>query len=149
MACLLLWTTHDLSRLPPGQQLPRQSSPNDAVLARDITCRITNRAEVTETAHLIPRSEERWFRENGMFQYTQPPKPGTDSLEDARNAILLKSDVHTLFDQKRLLIVPKLSTFVVHILAPGLSSELLDLFHNVPVQQLTGISKECMFGRFA
>jgi hypothetical protein len=81
MACLLLWTTHDLSRLPPGRQLPRQSSPNDAVLARDITCRITNRAEVTETAHLIPRSEERWFRENGMFQYTQPPKPGTDSLE--------------------------------------------------------------------
>lgn len=39
----------------------------EATLARDISCRITNHIDGREHAHVVLRSEERWFSENGMF----------------------------------------------------------------------------------
>lgn len=143
------WAVHDLSKPPTQRQLPRQSSLTEALLARDISCRVTNHIEGTEQAHLVPRSEELWFSRNGMFQYTNQQRPGTEPIDDSCNAILLRSDIHTIFDQKRLVLVPKISAFVVHILAPGFTSELVDLYHNVQLQPLAGVAVEYLFARFA
>lgn len=143
------WTLCEPPRLPAGRPLPRQSSLAEATLARDISCRITNHVEGTEHAHLVPRSEERWFSENGMFRYTNQQRPGSEPVDDARNAILLRSDVHTIFDQKRFAVVPKSSTLLVHITAPGSSFELTSLYHNVSLQPLVGVAVQYLLARFA
>lgn len=129
--------------------LPRTASLTDATLVRDVSCRITNHIEGTEHAHLVPRGEAAWFRQNSMFQYASPPRPGTDPLDDSRNALLLRSDVHTLFDQRRFVFVPKSSVFVVHILPPGSSSELAAMYHNVQLQPLAAVAVEFLLARFA
>ena len=143
------WTSCKPPQLPLDRQLPRQSGLAEATLARDVSCRITNHIEGTEHAHLIPRSEERWFSENGMFRYTNQQRPGSQPVDDAQNAILLRSDVHTIFDQKRFAIVPKSSILLVHIVAPGPSLQLTNLYHNVSLQPLVGVAIQYILARFA
>ncbi|KAK3216213.1 hypothetical protein GRF29_8g2618833 [Pseudopithomyces chartarum] len=143
------WMSCEPPKLPRDRPLPRQSSLTEATLTRDISCRITNHIEGTEHAHLVPRSEERWFSENGMFRYTNQQRPGTEPVDDAQNAILLRSDVHTIFDQKRFGVVPKSSALLVHIMAPGSSLELTRLYHNVPLQPLVGVAIQYILARFA
>ena len=143
------WSFCDLPKLPLDRQLPRQSSLAEATLARDISCRITNHIEGTEHAHLVPRSEERWFQNNDMFQYTNQQRPGSEPINDAQNAILLRSDVHRIFDQKRFAIIPKSSVFLVHVLAPGSSLQLTKLYHNVSLQPLVGVAIQYILARFA
>jgi hypothetical protein len=84
-----------------------------------------------------------------MSDYTNPPRLGTDPIDDPCNAILLRSDIHTIFDQKRFLLVPKASRFVVHIIAPGQNLQLTQLYHNVALQPLVGVALELVFARFA
>jgi len=143
------WTLYEPPKLPLDRQLPRQSSLIEATLARDISCRITNHIEGTEHAHLIPRSEVRWFSENGMFRYTKRQRPGSEPVDDAQNAMLLRSDVHTIFDQKRFAVVPKRSVLVVHIAASGSSPQLRRLYHNVSLQPLVGVAIQHILARFA
>ncbi|KAH0565004.1 hypothetical protein GP486_001602 [Trichoglossum hirsutum] len=143
------WASCEPLKLPLDRRLPRQSSLTEATLARDISCRITNHIEGTEHAHLVPRSEERWFSENGMFRYTNQQRPGSEPVDDAQNAILLRSDVHTIFDQKRFAIVPKSSVLLVHIIAPGSSLQLTSLYHNVSLQPLVGVAIQYILTRFA
>ena len=143
------WASCKPPKLPLNRQLPRQSSLAEATLTRDISCRITNHIEGTEHAHLVPRSEERWFSENGMFRYTNQQHPGSELVDDAQNAMLLRSDVHTIFNQKRFAIVPKSSILLVHILAPGSSLQLTSLYHNVSLQPLIGVAIQYVLARFA
>ncbi|KAF1958577.1 hypothetical protein CC80DRAFT_441077 [Byssothecium circinans] len=143
------WASCEPPKLPHDRPLPRQSSLGEATLARDISCRITNHIEGTEHAHLVPRSEERWFSENGMFRYTNQQCPGSEPVDDAQNAMLLRSDVHTIFDQKRFAVVPKSSVLLVHITAPGSSLELTKLYHNVSLQPLVGVAIQYLLARFA
>lgn len=84
-----------------------------------------------------------------MFQYTNQQRPGSEAVDDARNALLLRSDVHTIFDQKRFAIVPKSAALIVHITAPGSSLELTSLYHNVSLQPLAGVAIQYLFARFA
>jgi hypothetical protein len=84
-----------------------------------------------------------------MFRYTNQQRPGSEPVDDAQNAILLRSDVHTIFDQKRFAVIPKSSTLVVHITAPGSSLELINLYHNVSLQPLVGVAIHYILARFA
>ncbi|KAF2009685.1 hypothetical protein BU24DRAFT_455619 [Aaosphaeria arxii CBS 175.79] len=137
------------TEVPLDRLLPRRSSLTQATLIRDISCRITNYIEGTEPAHLIPRSEELWFRANGMSRYTNRQSPDTEPINDTLNVLLLRSDIQDLFDQKLFVVVPKSAQLVVHILAPGSSPELTDLYHNVALQPLVRIAIEYIFARFA
>jgi hypothetical protein len=137
---------------------PRQSTLNEAILSRDIRCRITNHIEGTECAHLVPRSESLWFQQNLMSLYGKQPRPGCEPVDNPRNAILLRSDIHTSFDYKRFAFVPKpklaeCSTgsvaYVTHIFCSPEPHELTALYHNVAVQPLTGVAPEYLFARFA
>lgn len=140
------WRDQSLPNLPENR-LPRQSSLVPAPIARDISCRVTNHTEGTEHAHLIPRSEQQWYIQNRMSRYANI-RPDAEFIDDTSNAILLRSDIHSLFDQKRFVIVPKADNFVIHILASG-SLELINCYHNVTLQPLTGVATEYLFARFA
>jgi len=139
--------------------LPRQGSLTDALLARDITCRLTDTVEGTEHAHLVPRSEVAWFQENTMFRYGVSPRPEVEPIDVPRNALLLRSDVHTVFDQRRFAIIPKplppnkdspvTHSLAVHVFSPGSSIQFTKLYHHVALQPLNGISLEYLFARFA
>jgi HNH endonuclease len=128
---------HDVSRF--GTQ----------VLSRDIRCRITAYREGTEHAHLVPTSETFWFDQNQMARYAI-------SIKDPRNLILLRSDLHSIFDSRKFAVVPKRSTLtevksllVVHSFVPQVTSEITRLYHNVGLQTLSGIAKEVLFARFS
>jgi hypothetical protein len=140
------WTSASLAFPEPPPSLQRWTGFADMVVARDETCRITNHSLGTETAHLVPRSEEAWYRSNGMTLYNSRPEAGTD---DARNALLLRSDLHTLFDARKFVVVPKDNTWIVHVLVGRPSEELGALYHNVKLLPLVDLSVECLFARFA
>jgi hypothetical protein len=115
--------------MPAGRALPRQGSLTDALLARDISCRLTDTVEGTEHAHLVPRTEGDWFRRNTMFQYGVAPRPEIEPIDVPRNALLLRSDIHTVFDQRRFAITlkplpaatngPATYGLAVHVFSPG------------------------------
>ncbi|XTI94387.1 hypothetical protein V2W45_1473570 [Cenococcum geophilum] len=65
------------------------------------------------------------------------------------NTILFRSDVHTIFDQKRFAIILKSSILLVHILAPGSSLQLTRLYHNVLLQPLLSVAIQYVLPRFA
>lgn len=84
-----------------------------------------------------------------MSQYTNQPRPDTDPINDPRNAILLRSDIHTFFDYKRWVMAPKLGKLVAHILTPRYGQELQALYHNVEIQPMYGVAVEFVIARFA
>ena len=139
------WFSEDL-RISKATDPPRETTCNGIVLARDVSCRVTNSTLGTEGAHLLPKSEELWHTKNSMFQYSAWEERGT--TDDPRNAILLRSDAHTLFDAKRFMIVPKKGKWVTHVLYGAAQDELARSFHNVHVQPLTDIAVEYIFARF-
>ncbi|KAF2647014.1 hypothetical protein K491DRAFT_615417, partial [Lophiostoma macrostomum CBS 122681] len=145
----LSWTSCEPPKLPHDQPLPRLGTLAEATLARDISCCITNHIKGTEHAHLVPRSEESWFSDNGMFRYTNQQRPGSAPVDDAQNAMLLRSDLHTIFDQKRFAVVPKGAVLVIHITAPRSSLELTRLYHNVSLQPLVSVTVQYLLAWFA
>ncbi|THW63266.1 hypothetical protein D6D19_09669 [Aureobasidium pullulans] len=139
--------------------LPRQGSLTDTLLARDISCRLTATIEGTEHAHLIPRTEVDWFRQSTMFQYGVAPRPEIEPIDVPRNALLFRSDIHTVFDQRRFAITLKpllpasdsaaTHGLAVHLFSLGLSEQFAKLYHGVALQPLHGVAPEYLFARFA
>ncbi|THV63719.1 hypothetical protein D6D28_10445 [Aureobasidium pullulans] len=139
--------------------LPRQGSLTDTLLARDISCRLTATIEGTEHAHLIPRTEVDWFRQSTMFQYGVAPRPEIEPIDVPRNALLFRSDIHTVFDQRRftMTLKPLLPAsdsaathgLAVHHFSPGLSEQFAKLYHGVALQPLHVVAPEYLFARFA
>jgi HNH endonuclease len=62
------------------------------VANRDISCRITQCKESTEIAHIIPSSEMDRYRSQAMSRHAD--------FNDASNAVLLRPDVHKIWDSK-------------------------------------------------
>ncbi|KAH0041274.1 hypothetical protein KCU78_g969, partial [Aureobasidium melanogenum] len=145
--------------MPPSRALPRQDSLTEALLARDIPCRLTATIEGTEHADLVPRTEVDWFRRNTMFRYGVAPCPEVEPIDVPRNALLLRSDIHTVFDQRRFAITLKSLPVVydsaathglaVHLFSPGLSEQFAKLYHGVALQPLYGVAPEYLLTRFA
>jgi hypothetical protein len=94
-----------------------------------------------------------------MFQYGVAPRPETEPIDVPRNALLLRSDIHAVFDQRRFAITLKplpaatngLVTYglAVHLFSPGLSEQFVKLYHRVAIQTLHGVAPEYLFARFA
>lgn len=88
---------------------PSASGITAFVSARDRSCRVSERrgADYFESAHLVPRSEADWFETNGMGEYNLSQTPlGDWMLDDVRNAIALRKDIHNAFDDRKFIIVP-------------------------------------------
>lgn len=139
------WLSDHLKILRPVG-LPPDTSCNDMVLKRDVSCRVNNYTLGTEAAHLLPKSEELWFTNNSMLQYSAWEEKGT--TDDPRNTLFLRSDVHTLFDAKRFVIAPKQGKWTTYVLQGAAQDELARNFHSIQMQPLTYIAVELLFARF-
>ncbi|KAH0259396.1 hypothetical protein KCU71_g21237, partial [Aureobasidium melanogenum] len=93
-----------------------------------------------------------------MFRYGVAPRPEIEPIDVPRNALLLRSDIHTLFDQRRFAITLKplpvasdsaaTHGLAVHLFSPGLSEQFAKLYHGVALQPLYGVAPEYLFARF-
>ncbi|KAL1615661.1 hypothetical protein SLS56_011743 [Neofusicoccum ribis] len=108
---------------------------------------------------VVPSFREWRFPHDGLPAAWQAAANAMGSLyaaiDGARNAMLLRADLHLAFDQMQFVFLPKpLSPgepgcpFVVHLLDP-LAHELRRLYHNVPLQAPLGVAPEYLFARFA
>jgi hypothetical protein len=127
---------------------------------------VTAQSEPVELAHLVPSNESDWFAINGMGVVNQIGiVPG--GIDSETNGILLREDVHTLWDRKsHFSIVPKPTDLpaasrtdieqqhsayspTLHIWFPIRDQELYAQFHNLRLRQMRGIHPEYLFARFA
>jgi hypothetical protein len=119
------------------------------VSARDKCCRVSEKrgADYFTCAHLIPRSEKDWFETSGMEEYNLNRQLSRDwMLDDVRNAIALRSDIHLAFDDRKFVIVPKQSKWVIQFL--GQTNSLGHEFHNTHIR-LKGVASQFLYARFA
>ncbi|KAK5083272.1 hypothetical protein LTR70_008237 [Exophiala xenobiotica] len=78
-------------------------------------------------------------------------------MEDESNFLLLKVDVHKLWDQRQFTVVPrtvdgekeKARSWVAYVLKRQPSQEVISLYHGVCLQPLTGVDVLFLFCRFA
>ena len=59
----------------------RQGSLQEALLARNVSCRLTNGLKGSEHAHLVPHCEAARFNANAMFCVTRPNNPGIAAID--------------------------------------------------------------------
>jgi hypothetical protein len=99
-------------------------------------------------AHLIPEHERQWFLSNSMTTWNTDLTLDSDNLlRDLSNAVLLRSDTHTAFDQRKFVFFPKDSAgFVLHLLEP--TADIGQLYHNTRLN-ISQCSLEFLFARFA
>ncbi|KAH7118488.1 hypothetical protein EDB81DRAFT_667826 [Dactylonectria macrodidyma] len=138
------------SSLPPSwsddSSAPIQTTLTHDVGKRDQTCRITGSLIPNETAHIIPAAQSDWWVRNNMFAYTRPQSFDTRC---ASNTILLRRDLHKMWDDHHFCIVPKAGEWVVHMLWDCPTVELQDEYHNLELQPLRGVSRYFLLCRFA
>ncbi len=147
------WRHLQLSEfVPPNPTLKGPA----AAMRRDITCRLSGYMDGVEKAHLVPEAEMLWFVSNQMDQYCRRPLE-ISAINDKKNMLVLRKDLHHLFDARRFAFVPKRfggsgpesAELVTHVLLPSGSPEFVDLYHNRLPQLIRGSSIECIFARFA
>ncbi|CAG9949492.1 unnamed protein product [Clonostachys rosea f. rosea IK726] len=83
-----------------------------------------------------------------MFTYAMNPDQSFDT-NCADNTILLRRDLHKMWDDHRFAIVPKAGKWVVHILMISSTVELEETYHNLELQPLFAVSRYFFFCRFA
>lgn len=83
-----------------------------------------------------------------MFTYTANPDLSSD-MRCADNAILLRRDLHKLWDDHRFAFVPKQGKWVLHALWRSPSNELETEYHNLELQPLYGVATHFLICRFA
>ena len=119
------------------------------IIKRDGTCRMTNYTEQTEAAHIIPDGESEWFCASGMTCRA--------TMTHSSNFLLLRVDVHKLWDQRQFTIVPRTvdeqqaerTDWVTYVLKRHPPAEVINLYHDVSLQPITGIDVLFLFCRFA
>ncbi|KAH9808146.1 hypothetical protein Tdes44962_MAKER06327 [Teratosphaeria destructans] len=156
-------------RFPTDQELPAPwlhaaiapspVEPGDDAFAakiRDGSCRVTQHTLALRTAHLVPALEQEWFMRNAMGDYRpslgRREKVGIQAIDDADNTIMLRADVHLLFDSTQFSIVPKQADtgewrWTLH--ACYTTPEVCSVYHNRQLQPLVGICRQYLFARFA
>ncbi|KAF4999337.1 hypothetical protein FDECE_11533 [Fusarium decemcellulare] len=132
----------------PYREAPIQRSSGDDAIRRDDTCRISASSFPNETAHIIPASQSEWWRRNDMSQYTSAPEQ-IDNTRCAENTMLLRRDLHKLWDDGVFAIGPKQGKWVVHVLLNSPRIEIQESYHNLELQPLAGVRREYLLCRFA
>jgi len=133
----------------PAVYTSQQSTITGAVRARDITCRMSEHFTSTQVAHLCPEHEKEWFLRNSMSVWNTDLTLDPDNLtNDLSNVVLLRSDLHTAFDNRKFVFYPKSSEgFVTHMLEP--SPDLTQLYHNRLLHPLLQCNPRFLYARFA
>lgn len=79
-----------------------------------------------------------------LFRYCRYTTNQHGIMSDDQNMLLLRSDLHHLFDTRRIALIPKqidLDTsrppqLLVHVLEPSISAQLVPLYHNRCLQHI-------------
>jgi hypothetical protein len=125
-------------------------APVAGLAERDRICRLSGCQEQVQQAHVVPESEWAWFASNGMRRYTvEGLRHGKELLSNIENKLLLRSDLHALWDNRAFVFVtkgPETAHTVAHALQE--STELLALYHNRYTQPLYA-RRELLFARLA
>ena len=143
---------------PPVPDAGRTYAPSSfafAVACKNETCRLSGFIEGCEAAHLCPESESDWFNLNNLSRYNiKPSLPPSRVLSDTANAVLLRQDIHMLFDANMFVFLPKVGTdaarnssIVTHLLVP--SKELGILYHNAKIKPILNVHPAFLLARFA
>ncbi|KAI9679117.1 MAG: hypothetical protein M1829_001787 [Trizodia sp. TS-e1964] len=148
-------TTGEVAEDGNSSGIPQQAAQDIAsssflekIRSRDSSCRVSAYRSATEAAHIIPRQMQLWFTENNMDVFnTNRNLTGTYIMDDMANGIMLRRDIHFVFDSKEFVFVPKNNKIVTHFL--GQSEDLGILYHNHATQPLKDTSKEFLYARFA
>lgn len=159
------WTFPHNALPSPWNELGRQEGGR-------MSCHITDCKWGLEKAHLVPYTAQNWWDREELEQYLPYPfrNPNihltifpryitTDrfsmrNIDASDNVISLRSDIHTVFDNKTFAIVPKRDrgrgdlSLVVHIVNPIPDSYFNWHYHNRKLLPLE-CSIECLFARFA
>jgi hypothetical protein len=141
------WASDDNSAWPT---LSPAASATSIVTARDLTCRISGMEEACEMAHIIPTQEQEWYDKNSMRRCIGSNQKG---IGDVSNMILLRKDLHFIFDARRLVFVPKAAAssdaacWVAHAMV--WSKDLLARYHNHQLHNISSIPQQYLLARFA
>ncbi|KAF2771008.1 hypothetical protein EJ03DRAFT_269637, partial [Teratosphaeria nubilosa] len=120
----------------------------------DSRCYVTAETDAIECAHMVPLGEVDWFGANAMWNHHPPTlRVGKEAINKHGNLILLRRDIHYLFDSSHFTIFPRRDENdayqpTVHVLtteAPSLYKE----YHGRCLRPLRGISAHFLFARFA
>lgn len=116
-------------------------------------CVISDSSYSIHKAHLVPSGQTQWFQANAMIQYGDPVREPLRFIDNSRNILYMRHDLHTVWDAYMFVLVPKRHDFVVHVLAtptPGIN-EFAAEWHNIAVQEgaLQGTGKAYLFAKFA
>ena len=99
----------------------------------------------TEAAHLIPTAQAQWFRDRAMESIAD--------FDSSYNYIWLRRDVHLIFDAKHFTILPRRSGDTHALVAYGFGrncpKEVVEMYHDVQLQPLSGIKMEFLLARLA
>lgn len=137
------------------------SNTSGAVASRDKTCRVTAATLGVEAAHLCPRKCDEWFHRNMMEQYNRRRVQSAPAMvDDLSNLMLLRAEIHDIFDGWRLVFFPKVSGLVEtdgsHANSPKLVThtleahkELVICWHNRQLLEIPGLVPQHLFTRFA
>ena len=124
------------------------SAISSAVIARDKSCIVSGSRDFLHRAHLCPRAETEWFQTNGMSRYNnQLELSGDVATDDMANAIALRPDIHTAFDQGYFMIARKKEHWVLHFLRT--THDLGRDYHRLPVDINPNVAPEFLMVRFA
>lgn len=123
---------------------------------RQSYCGITGSKFAIENAHLVPQEYREWYDMNSMSTSGE-----VNSVDSDSNLLDLRADMHTMFDNRHFVIVPR----VVTVAGPGGATlkeqrfvttlmmvsapELYPDFHLVAVNGLKVKSSRKLFARFA
>ena len=151
VSCFRAW------KFPKHPPLIWQTEPGGASSARtEQKCIFTNEGLFNHSCYIVPGSETRWFLDNlngtpfGPRSATR--KTGLDkSIDHATNQIILRPDIHEIWDRKDLTFMPKKydanrSEIVAHCFED--TTDLIEICHNRPLQD-QNVSREFLLARFA
>lgn len=89
--------------------------------------------------HIFVLVQAAWFNDNGMQKYNTNLILYPDvSVDDISNALILRANIHEVFDDMALTIVPKESQWVTHFLRT--TQDLGQSYHNTKLQLPRSIS---------
>jgi len=111
---------------------------------RDKSCRLSAIVDGCDQAYLIPPSEREWWDINmGESSDLQ--------IESALNGILLRTDLHQLFNAGTWVPMAiegqQLVAYVVR--TAEVSNQFAELWHCTEMQSLVGVDRRCLFARVA
>ncbi|KAK3290675.1 uncharacterized protein B0H64DRAFT_378473 [Chaetomium fimeti] len=129
----------------PHNQIPDAWPPSTVFPSS--ACGVTGYPFPVESAHLVPQKQSMWFERNGMRRYADNRLMG-GNVDNQANIIPLRSDIHVIFDDRSMAIIPRRSSYTTSVISDR-ADHYYPHHHNVIVHGLHRNARAYLFARFA